>query len=90
MEIERVLEIRNSLGLHARAAARVVELGKSFNSRLYLRKNDLEVDADGVLSILSLSCPRGTRIRARIVGDDAVRFMEALERLFENRFGENQ
>lgn len=89
MEIERTLEIRNSLGLHARAAARVVELGKSFTSRLYLGKSDLEVDAEGVLSILSLSCPKGTRVRARIVGDDAWAFMEALERLFENRFGEN-
>lgn len=84
-----MLEIRNFLGLHARAAARIVELGKSFDSRLYLSKNNLEVDTDGVLSILCLSCPKGTSIRARIVGEDAGAFMEALERLFENRFGEN-
>lgn len=89
MEIERVLEICNSLGLHARAAARIVELGKRFESRLYLRKNDLEVDGDGVLSIVSLLCPKGTGIHARIEGADAEQFMEALESLFENRFGES-
>jgi phosphocarrier protein HPr len=88
MEIERVLRISNSLGLHARAAAKIIEMGKRFDSRLYLRKNDQEVEGDGILSILMLSCPKGTRLKVRIEGEDAGEFMESLERLFENKFGE--
>ncbi|HDR14173.1 MAG TPA: HPr family phosphocarrier protein [Desulfobacteraceae bacterium] len=88
MEIERSFKVNNSLGLHARAAARIIELGKHFSARLYLRKEDTEVDGDGILSILSLACTKGTTVKARINGEDAEAFMEALENLFVNKFGE--
>jgi phosphocarrier protein HPr len=88
MEIERAFTVINSLGIHARAAARIVELGKLFNSRLYLRREGMEVEGDGILSILSLACTRGTTIHARIEGKDAKTFMEALEKLIADKFGE--
>ncbi|RLB23279.1 MAG: HPr family phosphocarrier protein, partial [Deltaproteobacteria bacterium] len=44
MEESKVLKVRNNLGLHARAAAKIVELVKRHNSELYLRKDDQEVD----------------------------------------------
>lgn len=89
MEIERELNVINSLGLHARAAVKIVELGKRFSSRLYLKKENREVDGEGILSILSLACSKGTTIHARISGEDAESFMQALEELFMNRFGED-
>ncbi len=88
MEIERAFTVINSLGIHARAAARIVELGKLFNSRLYLRREGMEVEGDGILSILSLACTRGTTLHARIEGKDAKAFMEALEDLIADKFGE--
>jgi phosphocarrier protein len=88
MEIERELIITNSLGLHARAAVKIVELGKLFNSRLYLKKENKEVDGEGILSILSLACTKGTIVQAKIIGEDAETFMQALEKLFINKFGE--
>ncbi len=88
MEIERELKINNSLGLHARAAAKIVELGKLFSSRLYLKKEDKEVDGEAILSILSLAFTRGTVVQVRIIGEDAESFMQALEELFLNNFGE--
>lgn len=89
-EVESVkrLKVRNNLGLHARSAARIVELGKHFNSQLFLRKDDEEVDGSSILSILTLACPKGTEMEARIVGEDSERFMEKLSELFEQNFGE--
>lgn len=88
MEIERELKISNSLGLHARAAAKIVELGKLFRSNLYLKKENKEVDGEGILSILSLAGSKGTTVHAKISGEDAESFMKALEELFKNKFGE--
>lgn len=89
MEIERELIINNSLGLHARAAAKIVELGKLFNSRLYLKKENKEVNGEGILSILTLAGTKGTIVQVRIIGEDAESFMQALEDLFMNKFGED-
>ena len=88
MELRRRLKIRNNLGLHARAAAKIVELGSRYESRLFLKKNDHEVDGSSILSILTLSCPKGTEILARVEGGDSADFMDALDRLFEQKFGE--
>jgi len=88
VESVRRLKVRNSLGLHARSAAKIVELGRQYDSRLFLKKDDQEVDGSSILSILTLACPKGTQMEARIVGDDSENFMEKLSELFERNFGE--
>ena len=90
METEKKLKIINNLGLHARAAGKIVELGKQYRSQLILRKDGQEVDGSSILSILTLSCPKGTEMQARIIGDDSEDFMKTLARLFEQRFGEER
>ena len=88
MELSKKIKINNDLGLHARAAAKIVKLGNEYKSQLFLKKGDREVDGSSILSILTLSCPKGTEIEARIVGEDAEVFMERLEELLEQKFGE--
>ena len=83
------LKIRNEFGLHARAAAQIVALGNGRKAQLFLKRDDQEVDGSSILSILTLSCPKGTEIEARIVGEDSEDFMAELGDLFERRFGEN-
>jgi len=90
MEQVKKFKIRNTLGLHARAAGKIVELGNRYNSRLFLKKDRHEVDGSSILSILTLSCPKGTEIQARIVGEDSEHFMDALSELLEERFGEGK
>lgn len=90
MELCKKIKIINDLGLHARAAARIVELGKQYKSQLFLKRGDREADGSSILSILTLSCPKGTEIEARIVGEDSEDFMENLTRLLEQRFGESR
>lgn len=82
------LMIKNNLGIHARAAAKIVELANRYKAHLYLKKDNQEVDGSNILSILTLSCPKGTEIQARIVGESSERFMEELSELFEKNFGE--
>lgn len=90
MELIKEFRIGNNLGLHARAAAKIVKLGNQYKSKLFLRKNDQEVDGSSILSILTLSCPKGTEVQARIVGDDSAFFMEELGELIEQKFGEGK
>ena len=90
MERVRKLLIKNELGLHARAAAKIVALGGRYKSALYLKRDDHEVDGSSILSILTLACPKGTEICARAVGEDSEALIESLTELFEQKFGEGK
>ena len=84
----RELTIRNKLGLHARAAAKIVQTSSQFQSRICIIKNGREADAKSMLDILTLSCPQGTRIELSAEGRDAAEALAALSVLFDNKFGE--
>jgi phosphocarrier protein HPr len=90
MERVRKLLINNELGLHARAAAKIVALGGQYKSALYLKRAEQEVDGSSILSILTLACPKGTEICVRAVGEDSEALIEALTQLFEQKFGEGK
>ena len=90
MEVSKKIKINNDFGLHARAAAKIVELGSEYKSQLFIKKGDREVDGSSILSILTLSCPKGTEIEARIVGEDSEAFMQRLGELLEKKFGESR
>lgn len=90
MELIKEMRIENDLGLHARAAAKIVDLSKQYKSRLFLNKDGMEVDGSSILSILTLACPKGTYIKVRIVGEDSEELLQKLSELFEQRFGEQK
>jgi phosphocarrier protein len=84
----REITIRNKLGLHARAAAKIVQTSTQFQSRISIIKNGREADAKSMLDILTLSCPQGTRIELCAEGKDAAEALAALTILFDNKFDE--
>ncbi|MEM7050692.1 MAG: HPr family phosphocarrier protein [Acidobacteriota bacterium] len=86
--IERQVEIVNRLGLHARAAAKLVHRASAFESRIFLLKDGEEVDAKSILGILLLAAAQGTHITLRIEGRDEGDAMLALTELIANRFDE--
>jgi phosphocarrier protein HPr len=90
MELIKKLRIDNDLGLHARAAAKIVELVRQYESELFLRRDDEEVDGASILSILTLACPKGTEVEVRAVGDDSEELLEKLTELFRGKFGEKK
>jgi phosphocarrier protein len=88
--IERDLDIVNRLGLHARAAAKLVHLASGFESDVRLVVDDEEVDAKSILGILLLAAAQGTRLRVRCDGRDEGAAMDAIAALVADRFGEGE
>ncbi|NCO60227.1 MAG: HPr family phosphocarrier protein [Deltaproteobacteria bacterium CG_4_8_14_3_um_filter_51_11] len=88
MEVIKNLTVSNKLGIHARAAARIVELVKKHRSTLILAKDGKEADGSNILSILTLACPKGTEIKARAAGEDCEELIVKLFELFDSKFGE--
>lgn len=86
--IEREVEIVNRLGLHARAAAKLVHLVGGFKSRVTLIRDGEEADAKSILGILLMAAPQGTRIWVRCDGQDEQEAMTAVATLIQNRFDE--
>jgi len=86
--LRREFTIRNKLGLHARAAAKIVQTSNQFHSSIRIIKNGREADAKSMLSILTLSCPQGTRVEVFVEGKDAAEALAALTVLFDDKFGE--
>ena len=91
MEHIKKLQITNDLGIHARSAAKIVELAGRYNSKLYFKKDGHEeVEGDNILSILTMNCPKGTELYVRAVGEDSNELLEELGMLFEQKFGEDK
>jgi phosphocarrier protein HPr len=86
--IERETEIVNRLGLHARAAAKLVHLAGGFRSRITLVKDGEEADAKSILGILLMAAGQGTRLLIRCDGQDEEDAMMAVSGLIANRFDE--
>ncbi len=87
--IERDLEIVNRLGLHARAAAKLVHLTGSFQSRITLSSNGQVVDGKSILGILLLAAAQGATLRVSCDGSDEDDALAALTSLVADRFGED-
>lgn len=86
--IERVIEIKNKLGLHARAAAKLVHTAARFKSDIKIRKGDEEVDGKSILGILLLAAGRGTSITVKVDGADERDALDAVESLIDAKFDE--
>ena len=81
----------NRLGLHARAAAKLVHLASSFRSDMTLVTGDgEEIDAKSILGILLLAAGQGTDLTLRCAGDDEAEALQAVAALFADRFGEGE
>ncbi|MBN2420083.1 MAG: HPr family phosphocarrier protein [Deltaproteobacteria bacterium] len=91
MEHKKTLKIQNDLGLHGRAAAKIVELSRRYKSKLFFKKNGQgEVDGSNILSILTLSGSKGTDLDVTAIGEDSMELLEELSKLFDDKFGEGR
>ena len=86
--VEAELAVTNRLGLHARAAAKLVHLAGSFSSHILLAKDGEEVDAKSILGILLLAAAQGSEVKVRCEGADEREALAAIAALFADRFGE--
>ena len=82
--------IKNRLGLHARAAAKVVHTANNFKSEIFIGTGEEEVNAKSILGLLTLAATKGTDILVRAEGDDEKDAVAAIVELFLKRFGEQE
>ncbi|HEY2737241.1 MAG TPA: HPr family phosphocarrier protein [Thermoanaerobaculia bacterium] len=85
---EREVEIVNRLGLHARAAAKLVHTSGAYQSRVTVIKEGEEVDAKSILGILLLAAGQGSQLTIRCQGPDEEEALGAVATLIANRFDE--
>jgi len=88
MIVQKTLTIKNELVLHARSAAMIVRAVEGCRSTVSLERDGTTVDARSLLDILTLACPKDSRIVVRADGDDAREVVESIEKLVDGRFGE--
>ena len=88
--IERKVQIVNRLGLHARAAAKLVRTTSGYASKIVLQKDGIEVDGKSILGVLMLAASRGTELTLRVSGHDETEAIAAIETLIADRFGERE
>jgi phosphocarrier protein HPr len=86
--ISKDIEIKNKLGLHARAAAKLVHTAARFKSDIKVRKGSEEVDAKSILGILLLAAGRGSVITVTASGEDEADAVAAIEKLIDAKFDE--
>jgi len=87
---ERYVHIRNKLGLHARASAKLVSTAGQFGSEITLTKESITVNAKSIMGIMMLAACKGSELLLRAEGKDAEEALDAIEQLVNDRFGEGE
>lgn len=82
------LDIINKLGLHARAAAKLVETVAPFKSTVRIGRGERLVDARSIMALLMLGAGQGSQLQLHVAGDDADAAVAAVQSLLERRFDE--
>jgi phosphocarrier protein HPr len=85
----KLFKIVNKLGLHARAAAQLVQTANRFKSDVTVEKDDMEVNGKSIMGLLMLAAPQGSSIKVTVAGEDADAAMEAIGNLINDGFGED-
>ncbi len=82
------VDIINRLGLHARAAAKLVETVACYQASVRIGRGERLVDARSIMALLMLGAGQGSHLNLHIEGDDADQALAAVTALIANRFGE--
>ncbi len=88
--VERSIKIQNELGLHARAATKLVQLASKYPCELAITKDGHEVNGKSIMGVLMLVASKGTTITLRCRGEKAQEAIDALAALIDDKFGEGK
>ncbi len=90
MRVLKQVQVINKLGLHARAAARLVRLCCDYESVITLHNGEKSVDAKSIMGVMMLAATQGSSLELVVEGDDAEAASEEIVALFENYFDEGE
>ena len=86
--VEDEIVVVNSLGIHARPAANLVQRMLAFESEVLIANDGAAVNAKSIMGLLTLAATRGARLKVTCKGEDAEEAMAALKEIFASGFGE--
>ncbi|MFQ5636586.1 MAG: HPr family phosphocarrier protein [bacterium] len=87
--VQKKVEIRNELGLHARPAAQFVKTAAKYKSNVFLGKDDHEVNGKSIMGVMMLAAEKGSVVTITVEGDDERQAIATLVSLVENKFNED-
>lgn len=90
MIVKRRIQVVNKLGLHTRAAAKLVKLTRDYDGAIRLAHADKTADAKSIMEVMMLAAAQGSELRLTIEGEDAHQLAEQLCGLFADCFGEGE
>ena len=85
---ERTLTIRNRAGMHARPAALLVKTASAFASQILIEKDGERINGKSIMGVITLGATYNSQLLLIADGPDELAALDAIERLFENRFEE--
>jgi len=88
--LKQTLTIINKLGLHARAATKLVKLASSFESAVQVKRQQREVNGKSIMGVMLLAAGKGCEIELTTNGADEVSAMSKLSVLIQSGFGEKE
>lgn len=88
--ISENITIVNKLGLHARAASKLVSCASQFESDVFISKKGNRVNAKSIMGVMMLAASKGVALDLEIVGNDEQDCRDALVALINDRFGEGE
>ena len=88
--IKQSITISNKLGLHARASAKLTKLAGSFQSEVFMTRNDRRVNAKSIMGVMMLAAGIGSVVELEVTGSDEQVAIDALIALINDKFGEGQ
>ncbi len=88
--ISNSVTIVNKLGLHARAATRLVNCASAFECEVWIGNGDKSVNGKSIMGVLTLAASKGTDLIIETDGRDKKEAIESIIELIKNRFGEDE
>lgn len=88
--LSKEITIINKLGLHARAAAKFVNLASRFESEINVTRNDRTVNGKSIMGVMMLAASRGTTLQISANGSDENEAIDQISNLILERFGEEE
>ena len=86
--VERIVTIRNRAGMHARPAALLVKTASGFSSQIYIEKDSERVNGKSIMGVITLGATFNTPLKIIAEGPDEAEAVDAIQKLFDNRFEE--
>lgn len=86
--ITREVELRNRLGLHARAAGKLVNVAGRYSAECWISLEQRRVNAKSIMGLLTLAAPCGAKLVLELDGEDEHKACAAITELIDNRFDE--